>query len=332
MIDDCDPVTEVTIPNLNMVCRLLGSAFNYVVQLSLGLIALSILYFKYRRERPQRVFSIWLKDVSKQIGGLLWAHLLNLLLAMMLAEHDDQCVPYFVNYIIDSTIGVALNLLLLWGLRWVGHRYQIKFLDFGNYNDQMQESVSSADLTILAFDARTSFRSNKWAPLKMWFKQLFVWMGIITLIKLFLFFSFIYPLREQLMEAGSKVLHGITSNDVTELMIVMIIVPLIVNICQFIVQDNCLKRKPDTLDLALDSQLDVYYDHLTSRAGRLDGPNENVEFNRPSLPIYQTRLPIYQSKATVSLPVYSSHPSYLSKPSYPQPDAQIDIDAYDVTL
>jgi hypothetical protein len=291
-----------------MVCHLLGSAFNYVIQLSLGLIALSILYFKYRRERPQRAFSIWLKDVSKQMGGLLWGHLLNLILAMMLAGHDDQCVPYFVNYIIDSIIGLALNLLVLWGLRWMGNRYQIKCLDFGNYNSQMAESISSGDLTMLSFDSRTSVKSNKWEPLKMWFKQLFVWMGIITVIKLFLFFCFIYPLREQLMEAGSKVLHGITSNDVTELMIVMIIVPLIVNICQFIVQDNCLKRKPDSLDMALDSQLDVYFDHLTS------GPHENVQSNRSSLPVYQ------------------SHPSYLSKLSYPQSDSRIDIDAYDVRL
>lgn len=262
----------------SMVCHLLGSAFNYVIQLSLGLIAISILYLKHRREPQQRPFNTWFKDISKQITGLLWAHLLNLILAMMMARHEDQCVPYFVNYVIDSILGLGLNLLVLNLFRWLGSRYQISVFDFGNYHIyELTGSISTQDISLLS--TASPSRAESWKPMIMWLKQVLVWLAIITFVKLFLFFCLIYPIREWWVQLGALILHGITHSDVTELIIVMIIVPLIVNIYQFIIQDKYLKHKPETLDDGLDTQFDVYWRQLST----------GVQSHSPK----NQRLPIY---------------------------------------
>lgn len=265
----------------SMVCHLLGSAFNYVIQFSLGLIAISILYFKHRREPQQRPFNTWLKDTSKQIVGLLWGHLLNLILAIMMARHEDQCVPYFVNYLIDSILGLGLNLLILQLLRWLGLRYQINVFDFGNYHTyELTGSISNQDLSLLSITPPS--RTESWRPLIMWFKQVSIWLLIITLVKLSIFFFLIYPIRDWWVHIGALILHGITDNDVTELVLVMVIIPFIVNICQFVIQDNFLKRKPDTLDDGMDLQLDLYWRQLST----LDQINSSTTQRLAVAPLY----------------------------------------------
>ena len=51
-----------------------------------------------------------IQDVSKQIVSASIAHLLNLIVAIFLSigNETDQCVWYFINIFIDTTIGVIL--------------------------------------------------------------------------------------------------------------------------------------------------------------------------------------------------------------------------------
>ena len=51
-------------------CRLLSGAQTYIVQVMLGFIALSSLWYKRHVERPKRSFETWALDVSKQAIGV----------------------------------------------------------------------------------------------------------------------------------------------------------------------------------------------------------------------------------------------------------------------
>ena len=54
---------------MNTSCKLLGSVFSYLIQIFLGLVAISSLLYKRHIERPQRPWKIWGFDVGKQLVG-----------------------------------------------------------------------------------------------------------------------------------------------------------------------------------------------------------------------------------------------------------------------
>lgn len=227
-----------------MVCHLFDSGFSYLIQLLLGFVAFSTLVLKYYKESPRRKLSVWFKDVSKQIFGMMWGHLINMLLAIMLQKENDQCVAYFVNFLFDNTLGIILNVLLIYLTKRLGKKYDILAFQSGNYGQE--ELVQHS-------------RKVYWT----WFSQLLVWLLIIAFVKVFLFFTLIYPLRVYLLQAGSAILYGITTDENIELVIVMVIVPLIINIIQFLIQDKYLKHNeaiveiPSSNDITKDLPPDI---------------------------------------------------------------------------
>lgn len=81
-------------PEAHAPCKLLGGAFAYFIQLLLGVLALSALFVKRWRERPQRPLKVFLYDAAKQALIALVAHLFNMLVALMLKAqtHEDAAV------------------------------------------------------------------------------------------------------------------------------------------------------------------------------------------------------------------------------------------------
>ena len=73
-------------------CHIVKGAYADCVQLALGVLAIGSLVVKRYVEKPRRSWKVWALDVSKQAAGGLFAHALNLLLAMFLsyasAGHD----------------------------------------------------------------------------------------------------------------------------------------------------------------------------------------------------------------------------------------------------
>merc|ERR1719223_2135954 len=74
------------------------------------------------REKPRRKFETWFMDVTKQGLGAVYAHLLNMLVAAIIASYhrsgndgklDDQCAWYAINYLVDTTFGLVLALMFL---------------------------------------------------------------------------------------------------------------------------------------------------------------------------------------------------------------------------
>ncbi|KAJ0396719.1 hypothetical protein P43SY_003720 [Pythium insidiosum] len=96
-------------------CKLLSGGFATFLQVLLGIIALSVLVVKRYHEVPRRPVTVWAFDASKQMIGAGFAHVANLLIAIMLYQYEhghgsassgvDQCAFYFVNFTMDTTVG-----------------------------------------------------------------------------------------------------------------------------------------------------------------------------------------------------------------------------------
>jgi len=201
-----------------MGCKLLGTISAYLVQIGLGFIAILSLAIKFKCEKEKRIFKVWILDVSKQIIGSFFAHFLNMLFAYILTDtnnSNDQCVMYMENYLVDSIFGLALNCLCLWILQKIVSRYNIHYLEMGKYIPDEE--------------------------FKSWSFQVCAWILIIILVKFFLFAIIVYPMRNLLNIAGLWMLGPILGHEIAELIIVMILIPLICNVIQFLMQDIFLK-------------------------------------------------------------------------------------------
>ena len=96
----------------------------------LGIFVLSSLVYKRHRETPKRPWAIWyvsyfampvnsaqarlrrLFDVSKQVVGQIFIHSANLLVSDVASHRTsgNACVSYFLNILIDTTIGQSYYL------------------------------------------------------------------------------------------------------------------------------------------------------------------------------------------------------------------------------
>ena len=223
-----------------MVCQLIDDAFSILIQCLLGFFALFSLCVKRITERPKRNFKVFVYDVSKQVVGSLYAHGLNILVAINVtslnknSEYNDQCMWYFVNFMVDVMLGLVLSWLLITLVNNTVRKMGLLTLVSGEYNID-----------------------NKGCLNRQYLFQLLIWICIITVTKIILFFAILIPFSDGLGKMGTAILKPVSNHDETELIVVMILVPLSLNILQFWIQDTFLKAEtkvelPDNLDLYSD--------------------------------------------------------------------------------
>jgi hypothetical protein len=74
------------------------------------------------------------QDVSKQIVSACIAHFLNLSLAILLSldNNTDQCVWYFINILMDCTLGVFICYLFMIFIDWWARSraWKVKFRSY----------------------------------------------------------------------------------------------------------------------------------------------------------------------------------------------------------
>lgn len=76
-----------------------------------------MLFLKRCCEKPKRPWKIWWLDASKQIFSAVLAHLLNLALSVFMSgDKVDECVFYFLNSLMDTTLGVLVTFGIMKGL------------------------------------------------------------------------------------------------------------------------------------------------------------------------------------------------------------------------
>lgn len=148
----------------NQQCELLGPV-SILIQSLLGLIAISSLVVKRRYEHPKRPWRIWFYDVSKQVFGSLGIHLLNLTVSLLKSkqlllsimeggsdggdeEDHNQCDWYFLNLLMDTTIGVPILWFCLFVIYQVCESLEISDIESGNYGKPPKFSSYLKQLTI----------------------------------------------------------------------------------------------------------------------------------------------------------------------------------------
>ena len=206
-------------------CELLGGIFSYLIQLFLGLVAIGSLVYKRHIEKPQRSWEIWFYDVTKQLFGGFLVHCLNILVSKLLKGKGDECALYFLNFFIDCTIGVGIVYLVHNGICYLVSKY-----------------ISS--------DTVLSHIGNYGNPpkVKVWIKQLFVYLTALSINKLIIGFS-MYGLKKQILYLGDLIFHPIQEYPNVELVIVMILCPWILTTLQFWIFDHMLKGSNEEIKI-----------------------------------------------------------------------------------
>lgn len=76
--------------------------------------------------------NLFSKDSSKQMISALLGHILNVLLALELAnkESSNPCVWYFITFFMDCTLGVFFCYLLMKSCNLIFKRYNIRVQHF----------------------------------------------------------------------------------------------------------------------------------------------------------------------------------------------------------
>ncbi len=210
-------------------CYLLDM-FSMVVQGILGVISLSCLMVKRNLEKPQRPWIIWFCDVLKQICSALTVHFLNLFISIFVAELADECIWYFLNMFLDTTLGVLVCFLLMKLAHYLAEMFNIEILKVEFYFDVVEKNGEKEYILI---------------P-KIYLAQLIVWIIVILLQKISqLILNSWFKVPFEIF--GNFILAPFTFNPRFELVCVMILFPIFLNAVQFWLFDEILKIHPEHL-------------------------------------------------------------------------------------
>ena len=215
-----------------MACHLISGFWGLSIQ---GLLFLGVclaLFCKKQLDDPPRSWPTFLADSSKQLIGAGWSHLLNLVCSWALdalgdgREDGDACDWYFINIVVDCTLGVVVEYLLMKGLLFVisriGDQSLLMALENGNYYEPV------------GYGGEARFHKEKY------FKQLLMWLSIVTQMKL-IFLALFLATRKWLLVVSHMSLDSIPGDEV-KLVVVMLAVPFIMNTLQVCLVDAFLKH------------------------------------------------------------------------------------------
>jgi len=205
-------------------CTLIPGLFGILVQGLLFCVCVGILVFKKWREGPVRTWTTFLLDSSKQLIGAFWIHILNLLGSRLFSDYDgNECEWYWINIMLDTTIGVGIEYLVLLGLTQAIARC------CGQHSDLNSGQYRGPNGDVL--------------PHK-YLKQLAVWILVVTIMKGFM--AVLMAAAHSLwISLASWFLQPVSGNSEVELVLIMIITPLLMNAFQFWVVDNIIKGDGD---------------------------------------------------------------------------------------
>ncbi|KAF2402175.1 hypothetical protein EJ06DRAFT_528304 [Trichodelitschia bisporula] len=222
----------------NNECKLLGP-FALLVQGALGALALLSLVWKRYRETPRRPLKVWSFDVSKQVVGSMLLHLANLFMSMLSSgdldinrakdavqgvkmedgRQPNPCSFYLLNLGIDTTIGIAILVVLLRVLHALFARTALanppESLKSGNYGNPPKAS---------------------W-----WLKQSFIY--FLGLFGMKLCVLFLFQVLPWLGWVGDWALRWTEGKQWMQIVFVMFVFPLVMNAMQYWIIDSFIKDK-----------------------------------------------------------------------------------------
>lgn len=206
-------------PLVEHSCRLLGGTFAMVVQMALAAAAIGTLVYKRSTERPRRPWLIFFFDASKQAFAGMLQHVVNLAFGILFATTGtaSECAWYLTNFTISVACGVVILWAFMMAYKWCVDRYQLTLLRTGEYGSP-----------------------PSWRP---WLAQMLIW-GFFSSFEKFLTAVFvILPLHTHLDAFAHSLEAPLVSFPATELVLVMVVAPVILNMGFFWVVDNLIMRK-----------------------------------------------------------------------------------------
>ncbi|WAQ80712.1 hypothetical protein PtA15_1A50 [Puccinia triticina] len=190
----------------------------------MALIILASLLYKRHREKPKRKYRIWTADVSKQVLGQAFVHMLNIFISDSMASlpsKGNPCALYFMNIFIDTTIGVFVLFLALNTITKLVCK-------------TLRRTPSSLGL---------SSGTYPHPFLMSWVKQISIYFLGLVILKLFVIGLF-WLGGEALVKFGNGVIEGISHDPKIQILMVVMVGPTILNVLQFLLIDSFIKHKP----------------------------------------------------------------------------------------
>jgi hypothetical protein len=229
-------------------CVLFPGLFGLLVQLALFCICIVALVLKKLREGKERTWFVFGLDSSKQVVGAGFVHCLNVIIAWLLPDimPGDACDWYWLNLMVDTTLGVFLEYLLFLSITWLmlrifgddatafhsGDYYSYSRLyDHDGYSE-MDDNESYDDY---GMDYELMFHKE------IYFKQLVFWLCCISGMKLLVIVIFLY-LGNIFLSIAAIFLIVVSWNPKVKLVFVMLITPGIMNVVQFWLTDAFIKK------------------------------------------------------------------------------------------
>jgi len=200
-------------------CKVLSGFSGIAVQGLLFTVCVSCLLLKWWLEQPRRKLLVFFLDGSKQILGAGVIHILNLISAKAFtAQHSaaDECAWYWVNIMMDTTVGVGI----CWIMLKVSERV------FGYNSGYYGKEVAGID-----WEGEPDYGK--------WLKQVGMWCVVVAKMKMTVAVA-MYTFAPMWESISIACTYWITT-DTKRLMFVMILTPVCMNMFQFLVTDSFLK-------------------------------------------------------------------------------------------
>lgn len=202
-------------------CALLGS-FALMVQALMAVIAISSLVIKHLREKPQRPHLVWALDTSKQGCAAIMVHFSNILISNVSSGSretiSNPCIWYFLNILIDTTIGVL-------------------FLSF--YLKVFTEIMEALGMT----DIESGFYGIP-PRFKPWLKQTILFLTAWTCVKFTVVLMLEYiPFLGRFAEWLLSPLVREGNDTKAQVVVVMLLFPMTMNVIQALLIDSVIKNK-----------------------------------------------------------------------------------------
>ncbi|WWC66574.1 uncharacterized protein I206_100477 [Kwoniella pini CBS 10737] len=201
-------------------CKLLGTT-GLIVQAIMGVLVILSLVVKRQLEKRKRSWRIWVYDVGKQLAGQAVVHVLNVLISDVVAKvaHNNPCSLYFLNVLIDTTLGVGIIYFSLKSYTWY----------FSTY---------------LAYDGFISGQYGHPPNPIFWCKQLAPYLMSIITMKILVLLPLTLPgISRALITWSHNMLDFLGPRG--QVIFVMAIFPLVMNVVQFCLVDQVIKAGKD---------------------------------------------------------------------------------------
>jgi len=211
-----------------MVCTLLPGVFGALLQGILFLGACGALALKRSFDDGSRSLLSFLADSSKQVWGAGWVHVLNIGLALAFQERiggGDACDWYWINIVVDCTLGVLVEFALL------SVCLQLLVMIVG---DAAAEEFRGGHYYECDGDlAKVRFRWSRYV------KQVALWLAVVTGMKLAISFLMV-TFRKGFLGLAELCIGGLT--DQWKLPAVMVLTPFCMNSLQFWLVDGIIRK------------------------------------------------------------------------------------------